>query len=239
VHVCAGRAGRTLVVERMRRFRITSDAMIAPASQTAAKRRRTQDERSTETRRKLIQAAIDTICEMGFANATTTDIAERAGVSRGALQHQFGTRHDLLTAVGDQLTADMLALSEDLSARGQSLDGRVRRAIDYYWGVYSGKTFLAVLNIHLGLKNDQGASSRLRRHFANAYRGSDQPWMDLFADTGLPRPRLAALRRIVLSTLRGLAVARFLGIIAGAVDAELTMLQSMIVAEMRRRPAAK
>jgi AcrR family transcriptional regulator len=212
--------------------------MIEPsAHQPQAKRRRTQDERSAETRRKLIQAAIDTICEMGFANATTTDIAERAGVSRGALQHQFGTRHDLLTAVGDQLTVDMLALSEDLSTRGQSVEARVRRAIDYYWSVYSGKTFLAVLNIHLGLKNDQGASSRLRRHFANAYRGSDGPWMDLFADTGLPRHRLAALRRIVLSTLRGLAVARFLGIIAGAVDAELSMLQSMIVAEMRRRPA--
>ena len=95
-----------------------------------------------------------------------------------------------------------------------------------------------MLNIHLGLKNDQGASTRLRRHFANAYRGSDAPWMDLFADTGLPRVRLAALRRIVLSTLRGLAVARFLGIIAGAVDAELAMLQTMIAAEMRRRPAS-
>ena len=210
---------------------------VRAASIAPTRRRRTQGERSAETRGKLIQATIDVMCETGFAHATTTDIAERAGVSRGALQHHFGTRHDLLMAVGDRLTVDMLALGEEPKGRDRPLEARVERAIHYYWGIYSGRTFLAVLNIHLGLKNEEGADDRLRRHFANAYRGSDQPWMDLFADTGLPRPRLAALRRMVLSTLRGLAVARFLGIIGETVDAELVLLQSMILAEMHREPA--
>jgi AcrR family transcriptional regulator len=198
-------------------------------------RRRTQDERSALTRAKLIDAAIDTICAKGFASTTTTEIARRAGVSRGALQHHFGTRYDLLTAVGDRLTVDMLALSEDLTARGRSPEARVRAAVRHYWSVYTGKTFLAVLNIHLGLKSDRGSVVRLRRHFANVYRGSDEPWMELFADTGLPRGRLSALRRIVLATLRGLAVARFLGIIDGSAEAELRQLQAMTVAELRRR----
>ncbi|KPF81731.1 transcriptional regulator [alpha proteobacterium AAP38] len=61
--------------------------------------RRTQEERSTQTRLALIEATIATISATGYGGATTALIAERAGVTRGPLLHHFGTRAALMAEV--------------------------------------------------------------------------------------------------------------------------------------------
>ena len=62
-------------------------------------RRKTREERSTDTRDALIRAAIDLITACGYAATTTSLVAGRAGVSRGALQHHFKSRDELVFAV--------------------------------------------------------------------------------------------------------------------------------------------
>ena len=196
--------------------------------QTKIRPRRTQAERSAETRRKLIEAATDVLCERGYGNATMLEIAKRAGVSRGASQHHFGTRYDLFDAVAEQLTDKMRALTENLSGPDLSLEERVRIAIDFYWRLYTSRTFNAILHIYLG-SDDSGDKNQLHRSVANAYLGSDQPWFEMFNDTSLPNKDLRALRRMVLATLRGLAVGQFLGIVSTPVTAELRLLESMTI----------
>src|SRR3546814_13069479 len=58
-------------------------------------RRRTQEERSAETRESLVAAAIEVLAEVGYVAATTAAIAERASVSRGAIQYHFESKTDL------------------------------------------------------------------------------------------------------------------------------------------------
>ncbi|MEU2032994.1 TetR/AcrR family transcriptional regulator [Nocardia amamiensis] len=57
-----------------------------------------KQDRSRVTRQRLLEATIDCLAEMGWAAATVAVVAERAGVSRGAAQHHFPTREDLITA---------------------------------------------------------------------------------------------------------------------------------------------
>ena len=57
--------------------------------------RRSQAERSASTRALLLDATIDSLVEDGYASTTTTGIADRAGVSRGAQMHHFASK-DLL-----------------------------------------------------------------------------------------------------------------------------------------------
>ncbi len=61
--------------------------------------RRTQIERSTQSRLALIEATIATISSKGYGGATTALIAARAGVTRGPLLHHFGTRAALMAEV--------------------------------------------------------------------------------------------------------------------------------------------
>lgn len=201
------------------------------SEKTSVKARRTQAERSAETRRKLIEAATQVLCERGYANTTMLDIAKRAGVSRGASQHHFGTRYDLFDAVAEQLTEKMRALTEHLSFPQLSLEERVDIAIDFYWKLYNSQTFNAILHIYLGT-SDPNDPHKFHRSVANAYLGSDQPWFETFHDARMPRKDLRALRRVVLATLRGLAVGRILGIVSSPVHAELQLLKSVTIARL-------
>ncbi|MFR9750638.1 TetR/AcrR family transcriptional regulator [Nocardia sp. 004] len=57
-----------------------------------------KQDRSRATRQRLLEATIDCLADMGWSAATVAVVAERAGVSRGAAQHHFPTREDLITA---------------------------------------------------------------------------------------------------------------------------------------------
>ena len=67
--------------------------------------KRTQSERSGETRQALFDATIDLLFDQGFNKTSTPEIARKARVSRGALTHHFTTKDDLVIgAVADHLT---------------------------------------------------------------------------------------------------------------------------------------
>src|SRR5260370_3074158 len=61
------------------------------------KTRLTQDEKTAETRRRLLDSAILCLIDRGYANTTTSEIAERAGLSRGAQLYHFPRKEELLT----------------------------------------------------------------------------------------------------------------------------------------------
>ena len=60
-------------------------------------------EQTEVTRRALLQAAREIFTESGYAGATTEDIAQRAGVTRGALYYQFRDKLGLFRAVVEDL----------------------------------------------------------------------------------------------------------------------------------------
>src|SRR3954447_12839818 len=67
--------------------------------------RRTQAQRSAATVDALLDATIECLVEDGYANTTTSRVAERAGVSRGAHLHHFQTRSALVAAAVERLSA--------------------------------------------------------------------------------------------------------------------------------------
>ena len=60
--------------------------------------REPRQDRSRATRQRLLESAVDSLCEIGWQGTTVAVVAERAGVSRGAAQHHFPAMEDLFTA---------------------------------------------------------------------------------------------------------------------------------------------
>ena len=86
----------------------------------APARRRTQEERSAATQTRLLDAAVECLVELGYGATTTTVVAERAGVSRGAQLHHFATRADLVGAAVQHVFA---GLTEDYDTGQKNADG--------------------------------------------------------------------------------------------------------------------
>jgi AcrR family transcriptional regulator len=83
--------------------------------------RRTQTERSAATRAALVRAARPLFAEHGFAGVSTETIVAAAGVTRGALYHQFGGKTKLFEAVYEAIEDDLArGLGELIAAKGVS-----------------------------------------------------------------------------------------------------------------------
>ena len=67
---------------------------------------RRQQDRSAATRKALLAAARQLFTERGYAAVPAEDIVAAAGLTRGALQHHFGGKPELLRAVFEQLEAE-------------------------------------------------------------------------------------------------------------------------------------
>jgi AcrR family transcriptional regulator len=83
--------------------------------------RRSQAERSAATRAALVQAARRLFAQHGFAGVGAETIVAAAGVTRGALYHQFGGKAKLFEAVYEAIEEDLArGLGELIAAKGVS-----------------------------------------------------------------------------------------------------------------------
>lgn len=78
-------------------------------------------EKMEATRAKLVAAARKAFAEKGFADASMDDLTAAAGLTRGALYHNFGDKRGLLAAVVHQIDAEMAARAQAIAARADSL----------------------------------------------------------------------------------------------------------------------
>lgn len=70
---------------------------------------RKTEEQALETRRRILTAALDVFFEKGFARSSLDDIAEAAGMSRGAIYHHYENKKDLLLTLHQNLHISPIA----------------------------------------------------------------------------------------------------------------------------------
>ena len=113
--------------------------------QQPARRKRTQSERSEDTRKAIFDATINLLYKTGFNKTSTPEIARRAGVSRGALTHHFSSKEDLVIgAVADDLTSVNRRLADFAEAFGSG-SGSTDEIVDYLWKTMFDRLFYVTL----------------------------------------------------------------------------------------------
>src|SRR5882762_9259121 len=135
-------------------------ALTTDTAKTAAPRR-SQAERSAATREALLDATIACLVEDGYANTTTSRVAERAGLSRGAHLHHFQTRDVLVAAAMERLAQRR---GEVLLAEAKKLPpGRERlvKCLDLLWSGYASPLYQAALDLWTHARTDPELRERL------------------------------------------------------------------------------
>ena len=102
-------------------------------------KRRTQEERSAATREALIAAARRLWGERGYAEVGTPEIAKVAGVTRGAMYHQFADKAALLRDVIEAVEQDVMArMATVVASSGATTPADAIRAAVDAWLEVSG-----------------------------------------------------------------------------------------------------
>jgi AcrR family transcriptional regulator len=168
--------------------------------------RRSQAERSAATQEALLDATLACLVEDGYANTTTSRVAERAGLSRGAHLHHFQTRDTLLAAAADHLTRKR---EEHLSAAVDALPAhgpdRIAAGLDLIFESYNNPLYQATLDLWTHGRTDE----ELRGHLIPIERQLDRQTVDLcrrlFPDIAA-RDDFERLVELALAAMRGLVL---------------------------------
>ena len=168
-----------------------------------------KQDRSRATRDRLLEAAVASLAESGWARTTVATVAARAGVSRGAAQHHFPTRGDLVTAAIRHMTEVRLDELRTIVAAPPEGANRTRWALDLLVGLYTSMLFTAALHVWTEAAVDAELRAQvipLERTLAReAYRLA-VTLLDVDADD----PRVRTVVSGTLDLARGLGLANVL-----------------------------
>ncbi len=198
------------------------------------KPRQSQAERTAGTRKRIVEAVVDSIADVGFQRTTAQEITKRAGVTWGAVNHHFGGKDGILAAVLESSFQHFVSLTDSIPRDGLSLEDRAGRFVEQAWLHFGdaryASTFQILIN-HAPIDAD-AESPRWQDTMANAW---DSVWRDLFGDAPIPSERLQALERYSLAVLSGMATARMMqGPNPSDPVEELAMLRGTLVRELTR-----
>jgi AcrR family transcriptional regulator len=161
-----------------------------------------KQDRSRLTRQRLLDATIACLAEQGWPATTVGEVAGRVGVSRGAAQHHFPTREDLMTAtleyMFEELAGGIAAMPEGTT--------KTRFVVKHVIDVYASVNFKAALHVWTAAAADPVLRDRILPLEAKIGRAAHRLVVEaLGVDDHDPRVR--GLVQATLDLARGLGLA--------------------------------
>jgi AcrR family transcriptional regulator len=119
--------------------------------------------RSTMTRLRLTEAAAAQIVEAGLAGTSTIAVAQRAGMSQGALFKHFPSKSDLLAAAVEYLLAVFVADFDRAIKKRRKKKGAdpVHASCVVLWKIFRQPEMRAVFEVYVAARTDAELARRL------------------------------------------------------------------------------
>ena len=198
---------------------VTTEALNRP--------RRTQEERRAETRRKLIDATIIVLEERGAAQMTMAEVAEKAGLTRGAIQYHFDTPKALLKATVIEIAARLGGMLDADELIKMDLNSRIDKVIDISWKGYTSANYMAFLEIAVQGRLDPDLGAAVRETLNEIEEGRAGTWFEIFADSGRTREEIAGWRTALQVMTRGLAISKMISHPEDAINPQIDRFKEM------------
>jgi len=84
----------------------------------------------------VIESALQVFAEKGYADATMTDIAKKAGVSTPVLYEYFKTKEDLLFAIPEKFTGEPAQMFDSMLPYLRGPEAKIRGIVQGYLTLY-------------------------------------------------------------------------------------------------------
>ncbi len=158
----------------------------------------------SDSRNRVIQAALQSIMDLGFyRGSSTNEIARRAGVTWGVIQHRFGSREALMLAVLEASTENLERIVSQTHIAGSTVQERLSQLIELLAQHYATPEYLASLQVILNLEHDPRTSKEVRETMRNAADHSTAHLHRLLREALGDRPISKDLRSNIILAIRG------------------------------------
>ncbi len=122
-----------------------------------------QAQKSASTRNAILESAVNCIVELGYRGATTTAIASRAGLSRGAMLHHFPSKIDVVRAAVQHLHDKRLKAFRRAMARAAPPGAdRILLGVEAFFDHVRHPLFVAFFELSMAARTDRELAAILR-----------------------------------------------------------------------------
>ncbi len=165
-----------------------------------------QRRKSLATRNAMLDAALMCLAEGGYAGCSLQSVANRAGISRGAMLHHYASKLELMAALVEyafyRRMADYLDRIRALTEERRAVDNA---GVAIFYEISRTREYAAYLELHVASRTDP----ELRAIFLDRARRYDRVWRDEI-ERAFPEwagdARLELLNDYVWSLVEGLAL---------------------------------
>ena len=169
----------------------------------AAVPRKPKQERSAATQRKILDATLHCLAEVGYVKLTLARVAEVAGVSKGALFLHYPSKDCLVAATVDSYFAALADEWPRLAkrVRDHSPERRIRAAIQAWWDIALRPEYRGINDVYGAVRTDAALAAALGPTAEGVVPLTKTAVTELFADLDLPQEQVEKFALIALFTI--------------------------------------
>lgn len=190
-------------------------------------------------RARLRAATEELIAEVGVHATSTTAIASRCDVSRGAMLHHYSTRDALIIDTAAHFwrrASDIVSgLADDMNNGRTDVGSFVQRLYDE---VFRANAMVTMFELMVSGRSDGRIGEAVNRILTDLFASYEGLGAQAFQASGLPEERIHVVITLVVSTLRGLRIQDNIKPDEPRVRAVLELLVESIETHLRQNAGA-
>ncbi len=159
-----------------------------------------QQAKSTRAREAICAATIESLVEVGYAETSLNRVANSAGFSKGALQHHFPSKEDLISA-----TVDVLLLRTFKTVPERKKPTSVEQALMNAWNRFiNTPSYRALMEILNASRTDKDLQKRISRDLVEWGKRLDEQTLANYVAVSGDEEEVVMLLNMTRSFMRGL-----------------------------------
>jgi AcrR family transcriptional regulator len=168
-------------------------------------KRRTQEERASETKNRLIIAAYRVLKAKGYAGFRVNDVTEIAGLSRGAQTHHFPTKMDLIFATFEWLYDRIAERSKRRVSQVKDGDDILQCMLEDACDFFLGEDFSIGLDLIVSAERDMDLKNGIMNIVKDRRFLVEELWMEQLTKKHISHSDAEDLLWLIFNSMRGLA----------------------------------
>ena len=186
--------------------------------------RRAGYKKSEASREQVLDAAIRVLAKQGISGTSVQDIADAAGLSKGAVHYHFESKEELLERVLDRCCSIVEARIRAVFAEGGLPLERIHRALVEMWTVRrdSVREMRVLTELHILARQNKRIRKVCGEALQRACRQMIDTGLDQLLAMGLkPRVSVEIIPRLIMATLDGLALQQEISPVSPETESEM------------------